>query len=280
MTSGFFLEYNRKVKGAVAFLGFLLLALPSPPLAASSIAGVCPDGSVFIVSKKADIPCRRARLVEPSEIPPLRPELLPRPYPWMVDQEARNPNNPYNLLEAAEAVRALHGHKGSSIPDSTAEAPAPSHAVVPLRLPAEEVEALIELVDLRQSIIPATLRAEDALGRGRLEVQFAYSRAFETHALEWLDSDPAQGSVVLFAVRALETGEFYPSFFFLQHSEGFRPDPGKAREVGFLIGSPGPLEPGAIRVGYVVLPGRFRPSEPMELWWNDRRVEATLEPTG
>ncbi len=269
------MEYNQRVRGAAVFLGFCLLALPAPLLAASSIAGVCPDGSVFIVRKKADIPCRRARLVEPSEIPPLRPELLPRPYPWMVDQEARNPNNPYNLLEAAEAVRALHG--GS---DSAAEAPPPSHAVVPLRLPAEEVEALIELVDLRQSVVPATLRAEDALGRGRLEVQFAYSRAFETHALDWLDAQPAQGSVVLFAVRALEAGEFYPSFFFLQHSEGFRPDPGQAREVGFLVGSSGPLEPGAIRVGYVVLPGRFRPSEPMELWWNDRRVEATLEPTG
>ena len=40
------------------------------------------------------------------------------------------------------------------------------------------------------------------------------------------------------------------------------------------------MESGAHRLGYVVLPGGFRPERPMELWWNDRRIEATLNPDG
>ncbi len=58
---------------------------------ASGIAGVCPDGSAFIVQSRKDVPCRRAKLVPPDELPPLRPELLPHPYTWHVDQEARDP---------------------------------------------------------------------------------------------------------------------------------------------------------------------------------------------
>jgi hypothetical protein len=266
-------------------LGLLVLGLSgTSPLAwgADSIAGVCPDGSAFVVHQRADIPCSRAKLVEPSEIPPLRPDLLPRPYPWMVDQQARNPDNPYNLLEAAEAVRRLHqGEKPGSEPEPSLRPEAPRAPVSTqqggLSLPPDEVQALLELVDLRQDLAPATLRSEDALGRGRMEVQFAYSRALERRVSRWLGGDPAV-HVLLFSVRALEAGEFYPGLFFVQDAEVFRPDPSTLQEVGFLIGSPGPMDPGAVRLGYVVLPGRFSPERPMELWWNDRRLEATLEP--
>ncbi len=75
--------------------------------AAEGLTGVCPDGSMFIVQQRASVPCKNARFVDdPSKTPPIRPELLPHPYTWQVDQEARNPNNPYQLLEAAEKIRA------------------------------------------------------------------------------------------------------------------------------------------------------------------------------
>ncbi len=61
-------------------IGLLAALLWSPSaVLAGSVAGMCPDGSAFIVGRKADAPCVRARFVEdPSQLPPLRPELLPR----------------------------------------------------------------------------------------------------------------------------------------------------------------------------------------------------------
>jgi hypothetical protein len=111
-----------------------------------------------------------------------------------------------------------------------------------------------------------------------MEVRFAYSRVAETRVAQWLRPQGFQARVLIFSVRALEAGEFYPGFFFVQDSEGFRPDPSTEEEVGFLVGSPGPLDSGAVRMGYIVLPGRFSPDRPIELWWNDRRIDATLDP--
>jgi hypothetical protein len=31
-------------------------------------------------------------------------------------------------------------------------------------------------------------------------------------------------------------------------------------------------------VGYLRIPQRFDPAQPMDLWWNDRSIEAILEP--
>jgi hypothetical protein len=267
----------------VRFLPIALL-IPLIPLgeAQASIAGVCPDGSAFVVQRKADIPCKEAKLVDPSDIPPLRPELLPRPYPWLVDQQARNPNNPYNLVDTAEKIRELR--EASQAPTTTAPdgATQPEPAVAPTSagpaLAPRDIEALVEVVELRQEMAPAEILAEDALGNGRMGVRFAYSAAFEQHVLGWLGRTPAESLVLLFSVRAIEPGEFYPNFFFLQDGQGFRPDVRDGNEVGFLLGDPGTLDRGAARLGYVVVPGRFAPERPMELWWNDRRVEATLQP--
>jgi hypothetical protein len=271
-------------------LAFLLLAsglaLPSGAGAGESIAGVCPDGSAFVVHQKQDIPCKRAKLVEPGSIPPLRPELLPRPYPWMVDQEARNPNNPYNMIDAAEAIRAA---RSGEAPEGKAEPPeqaqsapapipqAPTRASVP-GLPREELEALVQLIELRQEVAPAVLRAEDALGRGRLEIQFAYSRALELQILQWLGRTPEEARVAIFSIRAIEEGDFDGNLFFLQDSRGFRPDVALPEELGFFVGGLGHQEPGRILLGYVVLPASFAPERPMELFWNDRHIESTLAP--
>ena len=277
---GFAGDLDRYRKGKGTLLALLVLGLPSAS-SGGSIAGVCPDGSAFIVHQKAQIPCLRAKLVEPSALPPLRPEYLPKPYPWMVDQKARNPNNPYNLIDAAEAIRAARSGEApkpspEGAPSTEAAPPGPRPAATGPALPPEELEALVELIELRQEEAPALLRAEDALGRGRIEVRFAYSRAFEGRVLEWLARGAGEARVLIFSVRAIEGAEFHGNLFFLQAARGFRPDPSAPDELGFLVGRLGPLEPGRFLVGYVVLPASFDPAQPMELWWNDRRIESRL----
>src|SRR5262245_2497067 len=83
-----------------------LCALLSPSVRAdSTLSGVCPDGSFFVVQSRASVPCANPHFADPDQLPPVRPYLLPRPYTWYVDQEARNPNNPYNLTETARKIR-------------------------------------------------------------------------------------------------------------------------------------------------------------------------------
>jgi len=99
-----------------ACVAVLLLAGPS---VAESISGVCPDGSIFIVQSAAAIPCGDARRVEPENMPPIKPQYLPRPYAWQVFQKRQDPNNPYNLVGEAETLA----------PEAAASsAPAPSSA--------------------------------------------------------------------------------------------------------------------------------------------------------
>jgi hypothetical protein len=102
------------VRSSVAHARWALLALGAALAAgdASAITGVCPDGSVFIVQRSADIPCSKARRVESSQVPPMRPENLPRPFLWEVHREKQNENNPYNLVERAERVRQGLGQGG------------------------------------------------------------------------------------------------------------------------------------------------------------------------
>src|SRR5262245_53826959 len=77
-----------------------LAALPAAAPMAAAISGVCPDGSIFIVQSSDAIPCRAAKRVDPQDLPPLQPELLPRPYGWERFNRLADPNNPYNLVES------------------------------------------------------------------------------------------------------------------------------------------------------------------------------------
>jgi hypothetical protein len=258
----------------------LVGSLVSSSASAESLAGVCPDGSAFVVQQAADIPCARAKLVDPSELPPLRPELLPRPYKWMVDQEARDPKNPYNLVDEARRIRELRA--GSADP---AEAPTPAVAPLPpreearLSLGESELRDLVKLVALRQQVAPAQLVVEDIHGRPQLYLQLAYSPAFEGRALEAAPAEDGRTRIIVFTARAGEPIDFYPNFLVTQGGATFRPDSLNGEEVRFLVGAPGPLAKGAMAVGYLRIPERFDPGQPMDLWWNDRSIEALLEPS-
>jgi len=263
-----------------------------------SVAGLCPDGSAFIVSKREDAPCARPKFVdEPSELPPLKPHYLPKPYTWYIEQEASSENNPYNVLERAQKLRALQAQNralagGSSTGSAPApeaarsqapfaaesKAPALSRTASPLALDREELEDLVQLVALRQQVAPATLALRDASQREELFVRFAYSPAFEARAIDELGVGAEPKHVLLFSARSAAASEFYPNFLVVQDGVTFRPEPEDPRELGFLVGEPGKMDKGVLGLGYLVVPGRFDPTRPLELWWNDRSIAATLAP--
>jgi len=291
----------------VRLVSWILLApLCSAGAAAAgpkSFAGLCPDGSAFIVSKREDAPCARAKFVdEASELPPLKPNYLPKPYTWYIEQEAASENNPYNVLERAQKLRALQaqgrgqgvsataGNTGAAGPQpitaraplaaetQAAPAPAPSRTASPLALEREELEDLVQLVALRQQVAPATLALRDASEREQLFLRVAYSPAFEARAAADLGLGAEPKHVFLFSARSAAASEFYPNFLVVQDGVTFRPEPEDPRELGFLVGEPGAMDKGVLSLGYLVVPGRFDPSRPIELWWNDRSMSATLAP--
>jgi hypothetical protein len=264
----------------------------------STLSGVCPDGSIFVVQSRGSVPCTNPRFVDSADMPPLRPHLLPRPYAWYVDQETRNPNNPYNLVEAAEKIRAARlGPKPGSEAEraalsppepapalnatvrplpTTPEPPAPAPAM--LQLADDELRDLVRLIGLRQADSPAQLEIADARGDARMRIQLAYSAAFESYALATLGPDPAASHVIVFAALAESDAEFQPNFFVVQSGRTFRPDPTSPSELGFLLGAAGKLPAGELAVGYLVVPASFDPQAPIELFWNDRSVETVLAP--
>ncbi|MBM4334552.1 MAG: hypothetical protein FJ108_01380 [Deltaproteobacteria bacterium] len=276
-------------------LAVCLLALcPQPAAADSTLSGVCPDGSVFVVQSRSSVPCANPRFVDAADLPPLRPHLLPRPYTWYVDQETRNPNNPYNLVEAAEKIRAarLGTTPGAESAQAAPSQPAPAigavarpapptpppPAAAELRLADDELRDLVRLIGLRQADSPAQLEISDARGDARMRIQLAYSASFESWALASLGLDPSASHVFVFATLAESDTEFQPNFFVVQGGRTYRPDPTRPSEIGFLLGESGALPAGELAVGYLVVPASFEPHAAIELFWNDRSVETVLAP--
>ncbi len=266
-----------------------------------AITGVCPDGSIFVVQQEAAIPCARARQVDPADLPPIRPDYLPRPYTWLVDQETRNPNNPYNLVETAAKLRAARAgtlesaaasQNGTAPAQGFAPEPATSAALVPAPAPAEtsaapeaplglgldesEATDLAKLVLLRQQVAPAEIVVEDIHGAEEMRIALAWSEGLETRVQDALGLAAGEQVVVAFLLRTRAPAEFHPSFFAVQGPLTFRPDPARRGEIGFAIGSAGAQPEGSVALGWFLLPARFDPSQPVDLWWNDRSVTATL----
>jgi hypothetical protein len=291
----------------------LTLSLLAPVAAeAASISGVCPDGSIFIVQDRSSIPCPAAKEVDPNEIPPVRPEYLSRPYAWQVYREGANPNNPYNLIDAARRVRELRGNMPGGAPapgTGTTELaprgafgapggvmgagptppPGPGVATAPpgwaaptspsapaLALSEDDVRDLFLIVELSQRAAPGRFVKEDVQGEPSLEVSFAWSSAFEARYREAVPR--GGGPVLLFSVLAHRPESFHPNFTFVQGYETFTPASDDPTQLGFLEGAPGELPAEGVALGYVVLPSRMDPGEAFDLYWNDRRIETRLRP--
>jgi hypothetical protein len=269
----------------------LLLALGIAADAAASLTGVCPDGSMFIVKQAADIPCARAKLVEPDELPPVRPEFLPRPYGWQVFQEEQDPNNPYNLIDAARKIRGegaapeeppapLAGTSAPALPEVSAPPPPPATRLpARLELTPEEKRDLALIVELTQQRAPASFGGASSGDQG-LVVRLAWSSAFDARLRAFFAErgEPLEGSAVLFTAEALAPAEFHPNFTFAQGHAAFHPEPGDARRIGLLDGGFGALAAGERVLGYAVLPGHVDLGQPLDVYWNDRRLVATLRP--
>jgi len=281
----------------------LVLAVAGVSLAAAgsaSVTGVCPDGSMFIVQRPESVPCREAKAVDPSDVPPMKPQYLPRPYGWEVFYRKNDPNNPYNLIEGqpVEPPTPVHPTRDNgSDPKLSREQPVnenwvpaqpnPQSASVPvtppesptvessLNLKDEEVDDLAMIVELSQRRAPASF-SDGSQGRVRL----ARSLAFEARIREHLggNGQASNGPVVLFVADADSGGSFYGNLTFVQNGVAFHPSSDDPYQLGVIRGRLGPLENGHGVLGYVVLPERLDPSLPIDVYWNDRQLTAIFQP--
>ncbi len=291
-------RFRRWIGRALVLAASCLSAAPS---GSASVTGVCPDGSMFIVQRAESVPCRDAKAVEPSDVPPMKPEYLPRPYGWEVFYRKNDPNNPYNLIHAQppEPPAPVHRPQGErSAPRRSRERPVneawlperstPQSGAAPLARSEEridgsaldlvdtEVEDLAMIVELSQRGVPASFRDDGSQGRVRL----ARSLAFEARMREHLAGrgHAGGGPVVLFVADADSGGSFYGNLTFVQNGIAFHPNHDNPHELGVIRGRLGPLENGSSVLGYVVLPERLNPSHPIDVYWNDRQLTATFQP--
>ncbi len=243
---------------------------------AESITGVCPDGSIFIVQRSDSIPCRGAKRVAPNEVPPLRPEYLPRPYAWEIHRKAKDPNNPYNLVDAARKTRALR-EKTASEERAVEPTYVPPTQEWKERGPSDlgltdgELQDLFLIVEYSQDVAPAEFVRETADGRETLRIAMAYSEAFEAR----LGPDVA-GHAILFTVATREAARFHANFTFVQGHLSFQPDHRNHAEMAVLQGRLGALGGEEVVLGYVVIPERMDLSQPVDVYWNDRRERITF----
>lgn len=278
-----------------AFPLLLIGILIGAPTHAETLSGLCPDGSAFVVQHANAVPCRDARFVEPADMPPLRPQFLPRPYMWQIDREARNPDNPYNLVERVRRLRELRAYgteaagpprevPGTTTPQTSSPSAATAgpgdaraHRAFGLALADAELGDLLELVELRQQPAPARIKTTNVTGSARFQISFAYSAAFEAQALEALGVAD-RSRVLVFSLYAHEASEFHPNFFVLQREITFWPEPQDPREVGLLVGEFGAIPAGNMLLGYLVIPAHFDLGSEMALYWNDHSASALLVP--
>jgi hypothetical protein len=265
----------------------------------ASVTGVCPDGSMFIVQRPESVPCRDAKAVDPSNVPPMKPQYLPRPYGWEVLHRKSDPNNPYNLIQAAppqpqfdprqqpryeQAPSREPAVKETWVPErsdfqTSADPVAQEHARAERATPAfvdAEVEDLALIVELSQRRAPASFGDDGSSGR----VRFARSTAFETRMRDYLagSGHASSGPIVLFVADADSSGSFYGNLTFVQNGVAFHPSNEDPAQLGVIRGRLGSLDQGSSVLGYVVLPDRLDPSSEMDVYWNDRQLTAVLQP--
>jgi len=291
-------RFRRWIGRALVLAASCLSAAPS---GSASVTGVCPDGSMFIVQRAESVPCRDAKAVEPSDVPPMKPEYLPRPYGWEVFYRKNDPNNPYNLIHAQppEPPAPVHRtqderadpRRSREQPVNEAGAPGRStfqSGAAPVARSGEridgsaldlvdtEVEDLALIVELSQRGAPAAFTDDGSQGRVRL----ARSLAFEARMREHLAGrgQASSGPVVLFFADADSGGSFYGNLTFVQNGMAFHPSNDNPHELGVIRGRLGPLESGSSVLGYVALPEWLDPSHPIDVYWNDRLMTATFQP--
>jgi hypothetical protein len=288
---------QRWVRGVPRTLLLVWPALGGYASPAGAITGICPDGSVFIVQHESQIPCRAAKEVEPSELPPLRPQYLPNPYTWQVYNELQDPNNPYNLIDSVRDIRAMQkrgagsgaateelsgappwddGGQAPSVsaPPPTQLASRPPVGPLDLGLADQELRDLYQIVELSQESTPAAFERRTADGRGVIRLSLARSLAFEQRlAGAWASRGGIGGSqVLLFTAVSKQRESFHPNLTFVQGHLTFQPAADNPIQLGVLQGRLGALEADEVVLGYVILPETMRLEDPIDVYWDDRQV--------
>jgi hypothetical protein len=148
-----------------------------------------------------------------------------------------------------------------------------------LALAPEEVRDLGLIVEYSQQRAPAML-VRGGEGTEAMVVRIAQSNSFEARL-----RDAAQragmtigGPVVLFSASCTKPESFYANLTFVQGHVAFHPETGVGTQLGVIDGHLGELGPGDRVLGFVVLPGHMDLSQPMDIYWDDRQVTATLRP--
>ncbi len=88
----------------------------------------------------------------------------------------------------------------------------------------------------------------------------------------------SHGPVVLFTADGQSGGAFYGNLTFVQGGTAYHPDRADPSQLGVLRGRLGEIPDGSRVLGYVVLPEHLSASAPMDIYWNDVMVTATLQP--
>jgi hypothetical protein len=271
--------------------GAIVLSTLFSASASASITGVCPDGSFFVVQDASEIPCKGGKRVEPSDLPPIHPEYLPRPYMWSIYKQNADPNNPYNLVDSAKQVRQLQsggtpqGEAAGSGPPpalvhqhaASGKSAATSHGVssTDLGLTDGEVRDLFKIVALSQQNAPAEF-VKQTDGRDALRVSFAHAASFEARLHESWSAAGAPGAnpVLLFSVVSKRSETFQPSFTVTQGALAAQIEATDPHQLGILQGHLGKLERDGVVLGYIVLPAQMDLSRPVDVYWDDRHLSA------
>jgi hypothetical protein len=262
---------------------------------------VCPDGSIFIVQRPEAIPCANAKQVDPGDVPPLKPELLPRPYAWEVFNQQQNPNNPYNLIDAARQVRETRAMEaaatapgesaastGAARDDREERAAAASRPASPLPAVGERPHAtrlrsrterrgarsglIVELTACVRDLRSRRWRRAPTPGaRGAVDG----FRGASTHGAS--EAATSRASHVSRPARGARS--FHPNFTFVQGHQAFHPDPSDPTQLGVIRGDLGDLAPEAVVLGYVVLPDQVELAKPLDIYWDDRQLGNAAAPT-
>jgi hypothetical protein len=238
------------------------------------------------VQRESQIPCASSKQIQPHEVPPLRPEYLPTPYTWKVWSDAQDPNNPYNLIDAAKQVQGADAPEagdsvaaGSTTAGASGVAPVRTTGPLDLGLGDDELRSLFQIVELSQERTPVQFARNTADGRGVFRVALAHSSAFEERLREAWDSRGGLGDsrVLLFTALSKQPVDFHANFTFVQKHLSYQPDPASPRQLGILQGRLGALQSDELVLGYVVLPDAISLRAGMDVYWNDRRTRARFD---
>jgi hypothetical protein len=64
----------------------------------------------------------------------------------------------------------------------------------------------------------------------------------------------------------------------VQGHEAFHPDPNDPTQLGVIRGGLGELAADSDVLGYVVLPAQVELAKPLDIYWDDHQITATLRP--